>query len=100
MAKKRVIVCCADAVATSTLVAGKLRRLFQKEGLDVEIKTCSNLNVRNMAKSFKPDVIVSNVGVQIKTDDNIPVLDGTTLLTGRGSDEVEKEIVSILTEED
>ena len=37
MLKKKIIVACAGAVATSTIAAAKIEQLCKKHGIDVEI---------------------------------------------------------------
>lgn len=93
MNNKKILVCCANAVATSMFVATKLKRRFKEEGIKAEIKTCSNLEVASLARSYKPDLIVSNVGKNINVDLNIPIVNGASLLSGKGEEEVWKEIM-------
>lgn len=96
MKRKKVLICCANGVATSTFVATKLKNRFTQEGIKPEIKTCTNLEVRALSSSFKPDLIVSNVGKNIKIDLDIPIVNGASLLSGKGADEVWEEIMAIM----
>lgn len=96
MEKKRVLVCCANGVATSTLVSMKCKSKFKELDIPVEVATCTSLEVKGKAQRFKPDIIISNVGKTIKVPEGIPVVYGVNLLSGREIDETWNEIIGYL----
>ena len=93
---KRVLICCANGVATSTMVSVKCKKKFTEQGINDEIKTSISNEVKSKAQSFKPDIIISNVGKSIAVPEGIPVVYGVNLLSGRGADETWAEILEIL----
>ena len=66
-----------------------------EQGINAEIKTCISNEVKSKAQSFKPDIIISNVGKSIAVPEGIPVVYGVNLLSGRGADETWAEILEI-----
>lgn len=93
---KRVLICCANGVATSTMVSVKCKKKFTEQGINAEIKTCTSNEIKSKAQSFKPDIIISNVGKNIAVPEGIPVVYGVNLLSGRGADETWAEILEVL----
>lgn len=88
---KKILVCCTNAVATSTFVVMKIKKKLSEKGMSANIKNCSVLEVNRVAKSFKPDFIVSNVGKEsIKVD--VPVINGIPILSGNGDEEIWNQI--------
>ena len=83
MGKKKVLICCANGVATSTMVSMKCKNKFKELGILAEVVTCTSLEVKGKAKSYKPDLIISNVGTNIIVPEGIPVIYGVNLLSGR-----------------
>lgn len=97
MEKKKILICCANGVATSTLVSMKCKNKFKELGILADVTTCTSLEVKSKAKTYKPDLIISNVGTNISVPEGIPVVYGVNLLSGRGADETWAEIVEKLT---
>ena len=93
---KRVLICCANGVATSTMVSLKCKNKFRERGIAAEVKTCTSTEVKAKAQSFKPDLIISNVGKNIRVPETIPVVYGVNLLSGRGAEETWAEIFAVL----
>lgn len=89
MAKKRILVACGTAIATSTVVAKKVEELLKQRGYDVFIDQCKAAEAPFKAANF--DLIVTttpvgNVG-------NVPVIHTVSFLSGVG---VEKDIQKII----
>ena len=99
MEKKKILICCANGVATSTMVSMKCKTKFKEFGIPADVTTCTSLEVKSKAKSFKPDLIISNVGAGITVPDGIPVVYGVNLLSGRGAEETWAEILEKLSGE-
>ncbi len=96
MAGKKVLICCANGVATSTMVSVKCKNKFKEKGIQAEVRTCTSTEVKSKATSFKPDIIISNAGKNIRVPEGIPVIYGVNLLSGRGADETWDEIFRVL----
>ncbi len=95
---KKVLICCANGVATSTMVSVKCKNKFKERGISAEIRTCTSTEVKSKAQSFKPDIIISNAGKNIKVPEGIPVIYGVNILSGRDSEETWNEIFKVLEE--
>ncbi|QUL98959.1 MAG: PTS sugar transporter subunit IIB [Candidatus Fermentithermobacillus carboniphilus] len=94
MAKFRILVPCGSGIASSTICAQKIRKGLGERGLDVEVK---QLAFRELQGEIgKADLIVS-ITPGLKSDLNIPVVNGLPLLTGVGEKAVFDEIISKLT---
>jgi PTS system galactitol-specific IIB component len=99
MAKKTIIVLCGSGVASSAMAASKLEQLCEERGLDVKIEKRAYRDMKGIGA--KPALIVALTpglkagGFGIGFDD-VPVVMGVSLLTGRGYekiiDEIEKEL--------
>ena len=96
MESKKVLICCANGVATSTFVAMKCKNKFKEMGITAEVSTCTSLEVKSKAQRMKPDLIISNVGKSIKVPEGIPVVYGVNLLSGREMDATWDEILEHL----
>lgn len=99
MADKKVLICCANGVATSTMVSVKCKNKFKERGIAAEVRTCTSTEVNSKAKSFKPDIIISNAGKNVKVPEGIPVVYGVNILSGRGAEETWDEIFGVLEKE-
>ncbi len=89
--KKRILIVCGTAIATSTMVAMKVEELLKKRGIAAEVRRCMTSEAPNAAKAA--DLIVATTQV---TNVSIPVISGLAFITGIGVDKVEEEIVSTL----
>ena len=90
--RRRVLVACGTAIATSTHVANRLAREFQARGLDVAITQCRISEVNAYASDV--DVIVSTA--QVAQAVPVPVVSGVPFLTGIGDEEALAAILSAL----
>lgn len=93
---KKVLICCTNAVATSTFVAMKVKKRMATEGVEVTTKTCSILEIARQIKSFKPDLVISNVGKTAKVEADVPVLDGISILSGKNDEETWEKVIEVL----
>lgn len=93
---KKVLICCTNAVATSTFVAMKVKKRLSAEGIQVNTKTCSILEVDRQIKSFGPDVVISNVGKSAKINSNVPIVDGISILAGKNDEEAWEQVIKVL----
>lgn len=87
--KKKVLVACGTAVATSTVVARKIEDELKKRGIEVSITQCKASEVPSKAEGH--DLIVTTTFV---TDaKNVPVIHSVSFLTGIG---IEKDVEKII----
>lgn len=92
MLKKKVIVACGGAVATSTIAANKITELCKNNGIDVEIcQICISEIESNLDGT---DLIVTTS--RIKRDYGIPYVNGMAFISGIGEEAAEAKILEIL----
>ncbi len=90
--KKKVIVACGGAVATSTIAANKIVELCKKNGIDVEI-----CQVRiSEIESNLPGASVICTTSNVKRDFGIPLVKGMPFISGIGVEKTEKAILDAL----
>lgn len=94
MMKKKVVVACAGAVATSTVVAKKILELCEKKGIDIEICQVRISEIETNLTHAKLLVTTS----KIKKDYGVPHIVGMPFISGIGVEKAEQEIIKILCE--
>ena len=90
--RKRVLVVCGTAIATSTAVADRLAREFKARGMDVDITQARVAEIGAYAGDV--DAIVSTSVVDPKG--KVPVISGIPFLTGVGDNEALEQILRSL----
>ncbi|SFC92078.1 PTS sugar transporter subunit IIB [Klenkia taihuensis] len=90
--KKKVLVICGTGVATSTVVATKIRESLASRGLDVDVQQGKVMDL--LSGSAQADLIVATT--QIPDSVAIPVVAGLPFLTGMGVDAVLDDIAARL----
>lgn len=88
--KKKILVACGTAIATSTVVARKIEEELEKRGVSVETHQCKASEVPSKAEGH--DLIVATTFVSGAGD--IPVIQTVSFLTGVG---IEADIDKIMT---
>ena len=95
--KKKVIVACGGAVATSTVAANKVVDLCKKNGIDVEI---CQIRISEIGSNLPADLIVttSKVKAEYKNADGtiVPKVTGMPFISGVGVAKTEKAILDVL----
>ena len=94
MAKKKVVVSCGTAIATSTVVAASIEERCKEEGIAVDVVQCKAAEIPNYADGATLIVTTSHM----RYDPGIPVISGLPFLTGVGKDEALEEIMVVLRE--
>jgi PTS system galactitol-specific IIB component len=94
--KKRVLVACGTAIATATVVAGKVKEIGKEIGVPIDVVQCKASEVRSKVDTFNPHVIVATTSVP--DDLGVPVLRGVPFLSGAGADELKQKIIEELKE--
>jgi len=99
--KKRILVACHSAAATSTYAAEKIRELLDKQGLEGEVQISTLSELPGWIESFKPDLVLttSQVYENLNIPKGTPVVSGLAYLTGLGVDDLEARILEALSHE-
>ena len=90
---KRVLVACGNGIATSTVVATKIRESCESNGIAVTVSQCKLLEVESKAEDF--DLLVTTgkfSGGNVK----VPVVGAINLLTGINEEATLEEIIGYL----
>jgi len=90
---KKVLVACGNGIATSTVVAQKIRECCKENGIDVSVTQCKLLEVESRAAEY--DLMVTT-GMFTGGNVTIPVIGAISLLTGFGEEETMQEIINKL----
>jgi PTS system galactitol-specific IIB component len=90
--KKRVIVACGGAVATSTVAASRVVDLCKDNGIDVEIVQCRVSEIG--ANLTGVSLIVATSKVQ--KDHGLPFISGMPFISGVGVEKAEQAILAAL----
>ena len=89
--KKKVIVACGGAVATSTVAANKVVELSKKNNVDIEI---CQVRISEIESNLPADLIVTTS--KVKREFGVPLLTGVPFISGVGVEKTEANILKIL----
>ena len=89
--KKKVIVACGGAVATSTVAANKVVELCKKNGVDIEI---CQVRISEIESNLPADLIVTTS--KVKRDFGVPLITGMPFISGVGVSKTEANILKVL----
>ncbi|SKA74101.1 PTS system, galactitol-specific IIB component [Clostridium sp. USBA 49] len=90
---KRVLVACGNGIATSTVVAMKIKEACEDNGINISINQCKLLEVPSKISDY--DLLVTT-GKFTGSEVNVPVIGAISLLTGVGEEETLEEIIEAL----
>ncbi|MDB4996870.1 MAG: galactitol transporter subunit [Myxococcaceae bacterium] len=90
--KKKILVACGTAVATSTVVAKKLEEKLRAKGIEVQIDQCKASEVSTKVDGY--DVVVATT--EVDDTRGKPFLRTLSFLTGIGVDADVEKIVKLL----
>ncbi len=93
--KKKVIVACGGAVATSTVAANKVVELCKNNNVDIEI---CQVRISEIESNLPADLIITTS--KVKRDFGVPLLTGMPFISGVGVEKTEAKILKILREEE
>lgn len=93
--KRKVIVACGGAVATSTMAAEEIKDLCEENGITVEIVQCRVNEIETYMDGV--DLICTTAKVD-RTFGDIPVVHGMPFISGVGIDALQDKILTILKE--
>lgn len=89
---KKILVACGTGMATSTMIAERVKEFLQTEGIAVSTTQCILNEVRDKADNF--DLVITSM--KIETDFKTPCLVGTPFLIGIGEDVLKEKILTLL----
>lgn len=93
--KRKVIVACGGAVATSTLVAEEIKELCEAHGIQVEIVQCRI----NEIETFMDGVhLICTTAKVDRTFGDIPLVHGMPFISGVGMETLRETILTLLQE--
>lgn len=90
---KRVLIVCGTGIATSTVIAEKLRSHLGRQGVDVRIEQTKVSELHRGARGY--DLVMATT--QIPGSVDAPVVNGMPLLTGDGQEDVLADVAAKLT---
>lgn len=89
--KKKVIVACGGAVATSTIAANKVVDLCKVNGINVEI---CQIRISEIESNLPADLIVTTS--KVKRDYGVPLITGMPFVSGIGVEKTSEDILKVL----
>lgn len=90
--KKKVIVACGGAVATSTIAAMKIEELCKKNGIGIEI---CQVRISEIESNLENACLLVTTA-KVKKEYGIPHIVGTAFISGIGVEKTEKAILEVL----
>lgn len=90
--KKRILIACGSGIATSTLIANRVRNLCKDNGIDVFIEQVKI--VEAVAKSDDFDLVVASTKIPAAV--KVPAVSAVSYLTGIGQEKTDAEIIAKL----
>lgn len=90
--KKKVIVACAGAVATSTIAANEIQKLCQEQGIAIEI---CQIRIAEI-ESHLPGACLIVTTTKLKRDYGVPYVAGMAFISGIGVEQTKRQILEIL----
>lgn len=91
--KRKVIVACGGAVATSTMAAEEIKELCEENNITIEIVQCRVNEIETYMDGV--DLICTTARVDRKFGE-IPVVHGMPFISGVGIDELREKILTAL----
>ena len=88
--KKKVIVACGGAVATSTIAANAIVEA-KENNIDIEI---AQVRISEIASNLPADLIVTTS--KVKRDFGVPLITGMPFVSGLGVDKTKAKILDVL----
>lgn len=90
--KKKIVVACGGAVATSTVAAEKIRTLLKNNNIDADVVQCRIAEIPTNAE--KANLIVTTA--RVDRDYGVPVVHGIAFISGVNMAATEKKILDAL----
>ncbi|SEA30468.1 PTS galactitol transporter subunit IIB [Selenomonas ruminantium] len=90
--KKKIIVACGGAIATSTVAADAIRDLCKEKGIDADVQQMRIIEIENSLDGV--DLVVTTM--RIKPTFTTPYVNGMAFLTGINKEKTEQQILNVL----
>lgn len=92
--KKKIYVCCGTGIATSTVIVKKVSEILTNNQIQFEISQGIISDVKSKVENIKPDLVISST--VITEDLGVPIVVGSSFLTGINTQKTVDMILSIL----
>lgn len=93
--KKKVIVACGGAVATSTIAANKVMELAKENGIDIEI---CQVRISEIASNLDDNTVLIVPTSRVKRDYGVPLISGMPFISGMKLEQTKEAILKVLRE--
>ena len=90
---KRILIACGNGIATSTVVASKVKEYLSEQGVEATTTQTKLMEVPSKVHDY--DLLVTTGQFEGQTGD-IPVVKGMPILTGIGAEQTMTEILNYL----
>jgi PTS system galactitol-specific IIB component len=90
---KRILIACGNGIATSTVVASKVKEYLDEQGIEVTTTQTKLMEVPSKVQDY--DLLVTTGQFEGQTGDT-PVVKGMPILTGIGAEQTMTEILNYL----
>lgn len=92
----KVLVLCADGVATSTIALVALREAFEEMDIQADFSQGRVADAAMTIEAGDFDFIISTAGTELDIESDIPILSGVPFLTGIGREQAFEQIEEII----
>lgn len=94
---KKIFIVCATGIATSTMLKVKIEKFLESKDIEADYK---QYRVAELTTDrVDADVIVSTTSIPDEIAEKAPVLNGLSLITGIGQDQLFEDLFAILNKE-
>jgi PTS system galactitol-specific IIB component len=94
---KKIFIVCATGIATSTMLKVKIQKFLESKDMEADYK---QYRVAELSPDrVDADVIVSTTSIPEEIAEKAPVLNGLSLITGIGQDQLFEDLFAILNKE-
>lgn len=90
---KKILVACGNGIATSTVVATKMKQFLEENGQQVTITQCKLMEVPGKVADYDLLVTTGQFGGDAH---GVPQIKAMPILTGIGADAVLNEVLTII----
>lgn len=90
---KRILVACGNGIATSTVVASKVKEYLESRGIQADTTQTKLMEVPGKVQDY--DLLITTGQFEGQTGD-VPVVKGMPILTGIGVEQTMEEIAEKL----
>lgn len=99
MAVKKILVCCGTSMITSSVVIKKLQPALDRENIQARFNQCKYSDVPVQVSRDRPDVIIPTGKLSDSVTGGVPVVEGSSFLTGVNLNQTIEKIIEILKKE-